>query len=541
MVKKTLFCALLIICLFAFCACSNLNGSIVERYSMEAGKKVFMSEKNTPNYTEAVSISLPEGHEFLRTVNGETFIVRNADNLLGATDKEGNVLIECAYEELTVSGNFLCCKYVDYEKELTDDEIMYGTDSNVVNVIYYVDGTRLLDVMGSVAFEAVNDDYCALYYDSYSQIFDKNGVYYFNDKTRVSSRFRYSMCNGLLFGHDSQRGDWFIWQLSITEGKNGLPEGQSFIMSFYTADANTIYSVAYLGNGKFAVVESKNNPSDYDYYEVSEANEFSDQKYYYFKQSCVIFDPVRGSQQSVSLEYPIFGFINKYSPDLTVEQRKALNVNEGYSAVSVPVLGEDKRRVSNVYYVVDDSLNFVIRYPTNMSPTAMKFKDGYGFSGEATDNYAAALYYVNCEPVWLLSDAKYFGQTFNYGRYVLAKVTENGLYYGVLDSNGDVVVDFVYDYISPFSETCAIANVDDKYYRISISGEAELLDDCFDDRLPLYFAVYAYLNGDLIGIKNFNGDVLIDAKYKSISYLGSSDKLYVVLSDGENSTLYVIN
>lgn len=533
MKRKFLLAIILIFTLFLV-AC-NGGTERVERYTVAVGRKAFLSDNDIKSFTDAEILSLPQNVAYSKVLDKDHIIVQDKESLLfGVANGRGDMLIECAFDEITVSGKFLAGRYVDYEKELTDDEILYGTDSNVINEIYYLDGVKLLSVTGSISFQAINDDYCALYYDSYVQVFDKNGVYYFNDRNKVSGRFRFSVCDGLLFGHDSSRGDWFIWELT-TQDNDGVKEGQSFILSFYTQDVDSVYISAYLGDGKFVMIESRYSDSDYDYYEVL------DGKNYYFKQTCVIFDPTKGTQKTVELEMPIFGFINEYSPDLSVEQRQNLNLNEGYSAVSVPTLGEDKRRISVGYYVVDSSLNFVIKYPKGTSPTAIRFKDGYGFAGEATENYAAALYYMNCDLAWIKDDASYFGQSFNYGRYVSAKVTDDGLRYGVLDSDGETVVDFGYDFISPYTQEYAFAVSDGVYYKLSVDGKSTLLDDCYDDRSLTYYGVYGYLKGEKIGLKNALGDVLINATYDSIDYVGIHDGyLFVGVSSGEEKTLFVI-
>ena len=522
----------LIICVLAFSACSpNSKADVIERYSVGVGEKVFVQDERIPTSVNAFEITLPANCSFVSVVDKDVYFVKS-NGLFGMV-AGGKIVIECKYESISSSGKFVCGTYVDIDKELTDDEILYGSDSNTVNDVYYLDGVKLLEITGSISYEAINDDYCALYYDSYSQVFDKNGLYYFNDRNKVSARFRYSICDGLLFGHDSSRGDWFIWELQATDDGE-KKTGNSFILNFYTSDANTIYALAYLGDGEFAVVETRSTEDDYDYYDFLNDDKF------YFKQSCVIFDPLRGRQRTVELEKCIFGFINEYSPDLSIEQKLRMNLSSGYTAVSTPVLSEDKRRISSAYYVVDKQMNFVIRYPSTISPTAIRFKDGYGFCGEATSNYAAALYYVNCDVVWLLDDASYYGQSFNYGRYVLAKVTDDGLRYGVLDADGSVIADYAYSFVSPYTATSAIASIDGEYYRLDLQGEKVTLTNVYDDTYLTYFGVYGYLAGEKIGVKNFDGDVLIAAEYDSVDYVGRSDALYILLSKGKEQKLFIL-
>lgn len=537
MFKKLCIATLVISLCCVFVACASSRRTLVERYTTTVGEKVFVKTASQASYGSVYKMTLPEGCSFVNALTDKLFLVQKEDEsaLFGLANVQGELLIECKYSTITASGNFLCAGYLDDSIPLTDEDLIYGTASNYVNDFYYADGVKLMDVNGDVSFEAIDDTYCALYYDGYAQVFDKNGLYYFNDRNHVSANFHFSFCDGWLFGHDSSRGDWFIWELNVQNGGDA-PAGESFIRAFYTADAHTVYALGYMGNGLFAVLESRYaSADDFDYKEEQNGET------YYFKQSAYLFDPALGSQKQVQTEAPVFGFINVYSPDLSLAERGAVNVTKGYSTVSAAVLGEDKSRLSSAYYVVDENLNFILRYPQGITSSAMTFKEGYGFAGEASENYAAALYYLNCDPVWIRSDARYYGQSYNYGCYVAAKVNEEGLRYGVLDAKGEEKISFAYEFIAPFTQTGSVAIRNGQYVRLSAAGAEETIEDIYDDKTLLYYGVYGYLQNEKIGVKNFNGEVLVPAAYDSVLYIGIMDGvLYLHLGTGETSEVYTI-
>ena len=66
------------------------------------------------------------------------------------------------------------------------------------------------------------------------------------------------------------------------------------------------------------------------------------------------------------------------------------------------------------------------------------------------------------------------------------------------------------------------------------------MTNVYDDTYLTYFGVYGYLAGEKIGVKNFDGDVLIAAEYDSVDYVGRSDALYILLSKGKEQKLFIL-
>ncbi len=526
MKRKAVVLLTILIAAIALTSCVRSN-PLSDSYTIDKGREVFLSEEYF-NYTIAEKIALPEGVFFESYLYDDTYLVYASNDsekeayLYGLANSEG-LVVPCEYNKVSKSGLFLNFTKIEESGES-------------INEIRYIDGILLLKISGSISIKAINEDYCALYYDSYSQVFDKDGVYYFTDSTKMSSNFSYSYCDGRLFGQDTLLNDWFVWTLSKQEGGSSAPTGIALIDTFFISN-NEIKTVCYLGKDVYLVIESvESNKSEYTYYEEREGSDR------FVFQHAYTVNLSNGQVEEVELEYPILGVLNKYSPSMSYEQRETFNVSEGYTAVCIAVLGEDLKRVGLRYYVIDSDCNFVIRYPEGITPGAISFIDGYGFTGMATASYGSGLYYMNCDVTWINQEHEYFDHSFNYGRYVCAYGTEKGSVYGAFDSEGNVVINFEYSYISPFSQDKAIAQKDDVYYLIDSEGEIiQNLEDFYEDITILSFGMYLYEDNGYLGIKNFAGNILVKAEnnsYVSVEKHGSA--IFACFEKNDASVLYKI-
>ena len=96
--------------------------------------------------------------------------------------------------------------------------------------------------------------------------------------------------------------------------------------------------------------------------------------------------------------------------------------------------------------------------------------------------------------------------------------------YGAATSDGKVIVDCTYDKLSAFYGRYAIGAkiVGDRveYYRVDRMGAETYLNDVF----ILKDGIYVFEEGEKYGVKNFDGEVLIEAKFDSI---GTSDNYMI--------------
>jgi hypothetical protein len=119
-------------------------------------------------------------------------------------------------------------------------------------------------------------------------------------------------------------------------------------------------------------------------------------------------------------------------------------------------------------------------------------------------------------------------------------------YYGIINTEGKIVVDFIYSELTPFSGGYAIGtrteNGTVKTYRIDESGaETEITDS-----VSVKQGTYIFRSGDCYGVKNYAGDVLIDAECAAVFICdislqdGEADVSYAVTTVGSNQFIYEI-
>lgn len=530
--KKVVLMFLLIIMILSFVGCKKPNvNDKTSFFTVEMGRQVFLSDKTDFELKNETSFNLRQGYHFSKLINDDLYIAysrelvsadgeeQNIDSY-GVFDRNGNVIVECKYEILLSTGNFIYGKYYTDEAESKYD-------------IYYINGNKILTTDYVIDLVAISDDFCALYYDGYSQVFDKDGVYYFRDTNKMSGNIHYSVCDEYLFGYDAVGGDWFIWETFVNHSDE-TPYGFVVLKKLFEGEGS-LYTVSYLGNYKFLVVETTNVRSGYDYFEVINGTT------YYLKQRTSIYNIIDDTQDFYESDYPILSVVNHYSPTLTLEQKDRLNIKKGYSRVNAGIVNDKGERTAYRFFVIDDKGNFVIRYPENMNPSAMRFIDGYGFASGAGEGFTASLYYMNCDPVWIKNDKEYYGQSYSDGRYVLSCSIDGAMRYGVLNSDGESVVDFEYGYISPFTNNLA-------FYRqtygvvgiMDINGDSvRVVDDFVSGSNTTSFGVYEFEKDGKRGIKTFDGNVIVSAEYDSLVYIGKNDdKLVIVMRSDDTETFY---
>lgn len=529
--KKILLPILILMLILTLVGCKKPTEDKSSFYTVEMGRKVFVDEKTDIDLRKDSTFNIKEGYHFSKQINDELYVAYSREILsdyddeeyvdkYGVFDRNGNTVIECKYDRLNVTGNFIFGNFYT-------DDIEYKSD------IYYSNGNIILTTDYVIELQALSDDFCALYYNGYSQVFDKDGVYYFGTKNKMSGNIRYSICDDYLFGYDTALGDWFIWEtyVSLT---GDVPYGFVVLKRIFEG-GDSLYSLAYLGNDKFLVVETMNVGTGYDYFEVINGTK------YYLKQRTSIYNVLDDSQKFYKSEYPILSVVNHYSPTLTLEQKKDLNFKIGFSRVNAGLVNEKGERDDSRFFIIDGKGDFVIRFPKNMNPSAMRFIDGYGFAGGASEEFSAALYYMNCDTMWVKNDREYYSQSFASGRYVLSSSIGGAMRYGVLDTDGEVVVDFDYAYISPFVNGLAFFRHHDGSVGVmNVDGKVErTVNNFVSGSNTTAFGVFEFEEDEKKGVKTFDGITVIPADYDSLVYIGKSDKKFViVMRKGDSETLY---
>lgn len=521
-VKKVSILILIAVIALSLCSCYETREPF-SRYTVEVGRQVFKSDNADYNWSISEWQGIPDGYYFVEPLGENAYICYTElssdgkNKAYGVMSIDGKVVIDCKYEVISYSGSFICGRYYDDQAQMKSD-------------VYYLDGVLLMSGEGVVSIEAIDNEYCSLYANGASYVFDKNGVNYSGVNSGLSENVCYSVCDDYLLGYDRSNGDWFIWQLF-----KGADNGSGFMVLDRIFEAtDRIYSVAYIGMNSFIVVETVESELDYDYFEIING------KNYYIRQSCYIYNAVSGMDELFDSEYPIISIANRYSPTLSITQKLAVNLNDGYSAVNAGIV-EDGERVGYRYFVIDAKGRFVIRYPEGINSTAMRFIDGFGFTQGAGMGSSCGLYYMNCDLIWQKSDREYYSQSFSSGRYVLSVVQGDAIRYGVLNSEGNTVVDWNYSYISPYRNGLALFRpIDGSVGIMDADGnEVQSIEGYISTTSLTAYGLYASEAGNINEIKDFNGNVLISTDFDSIVYIGvENGALYIVLKNDGAELLY---
>lgn len=521
-VKKISILILIAVIALSLCSCYETREPF-SRYTVEVGRQVFKLDNADYEWSVSEWMTIPEGYHFVETLGGNSYICYTElssdgeNKAYGVMSMDGKLVIECKYEAVSYSGSFICGRYYDDRADVKSD-------------VYYSDGVLLVSGDGSVSIEAIDSEYCSLYTNGASYVFDKNGVNYSGANSGLSENVCYSVCDDYLLGYDKSNGDWFIWQLY-----KGADNGFGFMVLDRIFEAtDRVYSVAYIGANNFMVVETAENEVTYDYFETING------KNYYIKQNCYIYNADSDVEESFDSEYPIVSITNKYSPTLSITQKSAVNLNDGFSAVNAGII-KDGERVGYRYFVIDTKGRFVIRYPDGINSTAMRFIDGFGFTKGAGIGSSSGLYYMNCDVIWQRSDREYYSQSFSSGRYVLSVVQGEDIRYGVLNSEGEEVVEWNYSYISPYRNGLALFRaVDGSVGIMNADGnEVQDIEGYISTTSLTAYGLYASKARDINEIKDFNGNILISTDFDSIVYIGlEDDALYIVLQKDGAELLY---
>lgn len=522
--KKTAVFLILLLTIAFLCACIKPNLS-PERFNIEAGNSAYIQENETLMPISATKLTVPDNTLPNKPYTDIGIIIVSAESdmldenleplvLYGIADVFGNAYTECIYQDIIVSGNFIMAKF--------DDE------TNISYDFYYKDGTKLFNTENVISgFAAIDEEYFVLYTEENSEVFNKYGSALFGVSRQLGSDYNYSICDSYLFAQEPDEAKFFIYRII----------GDTLmLLKSYLSTSNKIYSVGYIGEGDFLVI-STNTAEDnsYSYKDIIE-----DETYYY-NQITKIYNENSGEKIFTSEEL-LIGIVNNYTPTVDYSARKNLNLREGYSMAYTIVTDTNKLYTGQECYIINSDVLTVVKMPEGMTPFMFKYYDGYGFAGNAVSGYRAALFDLSGKTIWTKEDTEYYAQNYNNERYVLAKSIEGVLAYGLLDSRGNTLIDFNLDYLAPFAGEFSVAETDGHYYKVNKNGELiSEITDIRKDNTQFTFNYYIYQNGDKIGVKNYNGDILIEAIYESVEFQGYiNGKNYIILNAGDSLDAYLI-
>ncbi|MBO4534389.1 MAG: hypothetical protein J5755_00450, partial [Clostridia bacterium] len=390
-------------------------------------------------------------------------------------------------------------------------------DGNVIEKVYDCTGKQLFESYASTSIAALDGTYVAVYGDDWSQVMDREGASYLSEGA-MDPNESYAVCDRWLLSHSALDNTYMIWELD----KRG-DRGSAVLLKRYSA-ADTAYSVAYLGNGRFWVVSTVRGGAHPTYIETVDGTEYP------LTQTSVVFDAVHGSSDAFGRQI-VLGLTNAYTPYLLFEERNALPFGQGYTAVNTAIVEEGKR-VGSRYVVVDNATGKqVAAFPYDSAPLSIAYRDGYLFKGAGESGYQVGLYSADGTLLWRNGDHSYQNIKFGYSRLICAYLEEGTLRYGAFDAAGQVAVPFVYAYLSPYSDYLALAYQAGNYSIIDQSGVAQRSIDPVPD-YPTW-ELGAYLEGDVL--YNFQGDVILRG-VSDLTVTQDSERMPILMGKQEGST-----
>lgn len=406
-------------------------------------------------------------------------------------------------------------------------------------------------------------------------------------RVRCGSDYEF-MCNdGYLVAIGKDHAFFYETSAVLTDGYLNFDERGLYMA--YPEDTGGDYTEAitvniyYLGNGWFtrtARLESTEEFEGYTMkYEKTDASTGQTQLVYANVRSDLYDAKTRSSTQKEWLV--VDAVANKYSADYYTEMASYLNnlavfdettgryeyslpyaniaslVKDGYSIVYyyyLPYADSGNYQSEITFCLMNDKAEIITINDMLMPPV---FVGGYGVetSDPMYDKYYGDVfcYDYSLEKYTL---ASYEGGTKTYATYIYhdycvvaseINYTSNSILYGMVDTSGKQILPFIYEELSPFYGGYAIGRrkVDGVYktFIIDKSGKEKLITDMVNVRQ----GVYVYSESEKLGLKNYEGKIIMAAEYESLEVFevfmqnGVYQTDYVIASKDGITSIYKLN
>ncbi len=407
-------------------------------------------------------------------------------------------------------------------------------------------------------------------------------------RVRCGTEFEFAVYDDYLVATGKNRAYFYNVHDILSNGYLYLDEQANYIA--YPEDSENEYkqlvtvNIFYLGNGWFtrtARMESESIFQGYNMtYEKTDASS-GEVKRVYANMRCTLYDAkshaVNDGEGWLFVEH----VANKYTADYYAEYASFLNniatfdeetgryeyslpymdiskiIKDGYSIVYyhyLPYADQDNYQSEITFCIMNDKGN-VINLKDMLMPTV--FVDGVGVesSDPVFDGYYGGVFCydkgLNKTELLAQESGKNAYLTYAYRERGLVAAQVNyadiSLKYGAVASDGRIILPFVYDELSSFYGGYAIGSKSNggkvATYRIASDGTEEALTDVVNVRQGVY--VYEYRNK--LGLKNYAGDVIMDAVYDELDVFeifltdGIYQKDYVVATKDGITAIYSLN
>lgn len=497
--KRFLLC-LLILCVMMCAVACGPQGVRVGPFSVQAGEAAWQQVPDpTMPTAELKRVTLPEGLHFVADwgdLGIEVYTTQDDGTVLFGLWRDGQMVLPCRYVAMRRNGQYIFTQFYGPDEVYMDvrdreGEVIAGT----------TDSTAGLYALG---------DYFVLYTDSAAQMFDSQGNACFADGV-LSAGDAVSVCGDYVLTANTAMGMYSVWQLYASQ------RGVMAFLRHRFYDETLRYQVAYVGNRFLVTAIGEGTAQDYTYIEVQEGVA------HYMRQQAWWYDATRDTLAPARLDYVLLSVKNKYTPGIGEAEVRAMHLNEGYSVAVVAECNDYKVHEGERYYAINGDANLWVRYPAGINPTAIFFRDGVGFVGSAAGGSAAVLYDMAGNLLWQRRDYAYATMTWQGGRMVCSRIEDGVLRYGALDEAGNVVIDYVYDYMSPFFDGKCVARREGQYYLLNGAGAMVEIVSLAGNEQWLAYGLYAFERDGKMGVRNLAGQELLDARFGAIEAVGMDE------------------
>ena len=496
---KKFFAVLCVLLTVAFCA-FGCKGKV-----QEEGYYRMLASHIAP--TSAVKTDL-FGYTFEGFLDQDYILVsetKEEKTLYGVIDAEANkLLFSPLYADVEMSGDFFL--------------LTPGSD-NIGYRVASQKGTIISETSEKPEIADVGQGYVSVASGNRSIVYDSDGEEALSANL-MSADYEYSACGNFMIARDSMKGNYQVFNLHTGEVKLSL-----------FPSANTLISLYYAGGNDFIAIYDVESSYDEKYDIIMQ---MSENNLLYMKQT--VYRMTIGVESTHIL--PIKGYVasltNKYTLGKTESDRERYPLKDGYFTMGLYNLTDKTADGSIRYVVADASLNVLEELPDGIRPDT-NTSDGYFISGLQTAT--VRLYNDKLENVMTLSDGPYHSASLSDGTVVVSKLYNGMALYAAYDTNGAMLIDYKYSYLSDFISGKAIGVRDKKSYLVGRDGSEVYLSD---DPLPYWWdGYYERTENGRIGLNSYNGTVLTPASYESVeNYTRNGDTVYVAMKIGNAVDVY---
>ena len=514
----------LVLCLVAFItilsvSCIQQEEVFYEKFSVKAGEEALVDFPAFALPKTATEIKLPKGI-YPKTYLSEGFFTiskeKDADSGLGVLSPDGKIVVPLEYDRIQMDGPFIMAS-----KQEGD---------GVENYFYYKDGEEIpLSVTElELVFYALDDNFFCISNDTESQVFDKKGRASFVQN--FPSTTTYSAFDDYIQVYDPT-----TQYNGIYEVYNGFARHiKSYIGN---VSGGIVYNITYSGKDTFIVLQTSINGSDFDYVMKNEETGNLDK----YGQRVFLYDGKKYEEKEIDLDFHILSIRNMFSPGLTYENRKSFAIKEGFSNIWIVKTDENKNLVDTTAHIMDSKCRITLNFEGDVGGDMLRFANGVGFGGASLENFQTGLFALDGSLLWSNNDFSYHTQSYNDGFLVVGKGGTEGVFYGVFDKEGQLIIPLEYDFISNFADGCALARKNGGWIRLFSNGDVENFDYHNAKLDNLSYFTYLYTLEGKVGVENFKGERIIPCEYdEALCYGYSNYTLYYALIKGEECSLFVV-